>query len=131
MAGKLVELLKEMAPRLGRWLFFSTRRTSAAAGYRRSIETVARSLGVIPVWLPIRNAAESWMRHRTFAGEPQGGLVLPTDVTTVVVTGDLIVTLAARHRLRGGILVPRGCGERRADVATGRIPLDLFQRAAS
>ena len=61
MAGKLVELLKEMAPQLARVALLFNPENISAAGYQRSIETVAKSLGVIPVWFPVRNAAESKM----------------------------------------------------------------------
>jgi putative tryptophan/tyrosine transport system substrate-binding protein len=61
--------------------------------------------------------------------EPNGGLVLPTDVTTIV-HRDLIVALAARHRLPAIYSF-------RADVASGGLmcygpdTTDLFRRAAS
>ncbi len=129
VAGKLVELLKEMAPRLARVALLFNPENISAAGYRRSIETVAKSLGVIPAWFPIRNVAEIVDAIDTFAREPNGGLVLPTDVTTVV-HRELIITLAARHRLAAVYSF-------RADVASGGLmcygpdTADLFQRAAS
>ena len=129
VAGKLVELLKEMAPHLtGVALLFNPENISAA-GYRRSIETVATSLGVTPVWCPVRNAADIGDAIDAFAREPSGGLLLPTDVTTVV-HRDLIVALAARRRLPAIYSF-------RADVASGGLicygpdTADLFRRAAS
>jgi putative ABC transport system substrate-binding protein len=74
----------------------------SAAGYQRSIETVAKSLAVIPVWFPVRNAADIGDAIEVFVREPNGGLLLPTDVTTVV-HRDLIVALAARTGCRQSI----------------------------
>ena len=47
---------------------------------------------------PFDSAADIERAIETFAREPQGGLVLPPDTSTVV-HRDLIITLAARHRL--------------------------------
>jgi putative ABC transport system substrate-binding protein len=100
-----------------------------AAGYRRSIEIVAKSLAVIPAWFPVRNAADIAYAIEAFVREPNGGLLLPTDVTTVV-HRDLIVALAARHWLPAIYSF-------RADAANGGLmcygpdTADLFRRAAS
>ena len=129
VAGKLVELLKEMAPHLATMALLFNPENISAAGYRRSIETVAKSLGVVPVWLPVRNAADIENAMDTLAREPSGGLVLPTDVTTIV-HRDLIVALAARHRLPAIYSF-------RADVTSGGLmcygpdTADLFRRASS
>jgi ABC-type uncharacterized transport system substrate-binding protein len=129
LAGKLVELLKEMAPRLERVALLFNPDNISAAGYWRSIETVAKSRGVIPVSLPVRDASNILDAVDAFAREPNGGLVLPTDVTTIV-HRDLIVALAARHRLPGVYSF-------RADVASGGLmsygpdTADLFVRSAS
>jgi putative ABC transport system substrate-binding protein len=64
-----------------------------------------------------------------FVREPNGGLVLPTDVTTIV-NRDLIVALAARHRLPAVYSF-------RSDVMSGGLmsygpdTADLFVRSAS
>ena len=129
VAGKLVELLKEMAPHLATIALLFNPENISAAGYRQSIETVAKSLGVIPVWLPVRNAADIENAIETLAREPSGGLVLPTDVTTIV-HRDLIVALAARYRLPAVYSF-------RADVTSGGLmcygpdTADLFRRASS
>jgi putative ABC transport system substrate-binding protein len=129
VAGKLVELLKDMAPQLARVALLFNPENISATGYRRSIETVAKSLAVIPVWFPVRNAADIADAIDAFVREPDGGLLLPTDVTTVV-HRDLIVALAARHRLPAIYSF-------RADAASGGLlcfgpdSADLFRRAAS
>jgi putative ABC transport system substrate-binding protein len=58
VAGKLVELLKEMVPQLARVALLFNPENISAAGYRRSIESVAKLLGAAPVLLPVRNAAD-------------------------------------------------------------------------
>ena len=129
VAGKLVELLKETAPHLARVALLFNPDNISAAGYWQSIEAVAKSLGVVPVSLPVRDAATIEAAINTFVREPNGGLVLPTDVTTVV-HRDLIIALAARRRLPAAYSF-------RADVMSGGLmcygpdTTDLFHRAAS
>ena len=129
LAGKLVELLKEMVPHLARVALVFNPENISAAGYWGSIQTVAKSRGVIPVSLPVRDAASILDAVDAFVREPNGGVVLPTDVTTVV-HRDLIVALAARHRLPAVYSF-------RADVTSGGLmsygpdTADLFVRSAS
>jgi putative ABC transport system substrate-binding protein len=129
VAGKLVELLKELVPNLVRvGLVFNPDNTSAA-GYWRSIEAVAKSRNVIPISLPVRDIGNILDAVDAFAREPEGGLVLPTDLTTIV-NRDLIVALAARHRLPA-------LYSSRSDVASGGLmsygpdTTNLFVRSAS
>ena len=129
LAGKLVELLNEMSPHLARVALLFNPENISAAGYWRSIQTVAKSRGVIPVALPVRDAASILNSVDAFVREPNGGLVLPTDVTTVV-NRDLIIALAARHRLPAIYSF-------RADTGSGGLmsygpdTADLFVRSAS
>ena len=77
----------------------------------------------------MRNAADIENAVDTLVREPSGGLVLPTDVTTIVHRNS-IVALAARHRLPAVYSF-------RADVASGGLmcygpdTADLFRRASS
>jgi putative ABC transport system substrate-binding protein len=129
VAGKLVELLKEMYPALARVGLLFNPDNLSAAGYWRSIESVAPSMGVVLVKLPVHDAPTIQDAVDKFARDQDGGLVLPVDVTTIVYR-DLLITLAARHRLPavysfhtdviGGGLMSYG-----PDTA------DLFSRAAS
>jgi ABC-type uncharacterized transport system substrate-binding protein len=129
LAGKLVELLTEMAPHLGRVALIFNPDNLSAAGYWGSIEPVAKSHGVIPISLPVRDVASILDAVDVFVREPKGGLVLPTDVTTIV-NRDLIVALAARHRLPAVYSF-------RSDVMSGGLmsygpdTADLFVRSAS
>jgi ABC-type uncharacterized transport system substrate-binding protein len=129
VAGKLVELLKEMNPRLARVGLLFNPDNNSAAGYWRSISSVAASKGIVPVQLPVRDAAGIQQAVDGFASVSGGGLVLPTDVTTIV-HRDLIIALAARHRLPAVYSFS-------ADVARGGLmsygpdTADLFRRAAT
>ena len=86
-------------------------------------------MGVVPVELPVRDAPTIQDAIDKFARDRNGGLVLPVDVTTIVYR-DLIIALAARHRLPAVYSF-------RADVAGGGLmsygpdTADLFYRAAS
>src|SRR6266540_1422862 len=66
--------------------------------YLRTAEPLSRSLGIDLVPTLVANTAESERAIEAFASAPNGGLVVPPDVTTVT-HRDLIVALAARHRL--------------------------------
>src|SRR5258707_12216586 len=61
-------------------------------------EAAAPSVGVQIVPSRVENAAEIERAIESFARLPDGGMVLPPDTTTVV-NRDLIIALAARHRL--------------------------------
>ena len=128
VAGKLVELLKEIDPRLARvGLLFNPDNVSVG-GYWRSIQAVAASMGVAPVQLPVRDAADIQQAVDGFAKGLKGGLVLPTDVTTIV-HRDLIIALASRHRLPA-IYSFRTDAVRGGLMSYGPNTADLFQRAA-
>ena len=129
LAGKLVELLKEMAPQVARVALLFNPENISAAGYQQSIESVAKSFDAIPIWLPVRNVADIEGAIDSLAREPNGGLVLPTDVTTVV-HRDLIVALAARHRLPA-IYSFRGDVRSGGLMCYGPDTADLFRRASS
>jgi putative ABC transport system substrate-binding protein len=129
VAGKLVELLKELAPRLARVGLLYNPQNISAAGYQRAIESVAKPLSIAPLWLPVRTAEEIEKSVEALVSEPNGGLVLPTDVTTVV-HRDLIIALAARHKLPA-IYSFRGDVSRGGLMCYGPDTAHLFQSAAS
>ena len=70
----------------------------AAIGQWAIIQAVAQSLGVElkAIWLP--DASEIERTISAFAGSPNGGLVVAVSAAALV-HRELIVTLAARHRL--------------------------------
>jgi putative ABC transport system substrate-binding protein len=64
----------------------------------REAETLAQSLAIELVPRIVETAAEIESTIEAFARVPDGGLVLAPDAT-LVTHGDLIINLAARHRL--------------------------------
>jgi putative ABC transport system substrate-binding protein len=98
IAGKLVELLKEMVPHLARVALLFNPNNSSAELYWPLIQKIAKSLDIIPVSFPVRDATSIEDAIGAFVREPNGGIVLPNDVTTTTYR-DLIVELAARYRV--------------------------------
>jgi ABC-type uncharacterized transport system substrate-binding protein len=98
IAGKLVELLKEMVPKIARVALLFNPNNSSAELYWPLIQKIAKSLDIIPVSFAVRDAASIQEVIDAFVREPNGGIVLPNDATTTTYR-DLIVELAARYRL--------------------------------
>jgi putative ABC transport system substrate-binding protein len=99
IGGKWVNLLKEAAPGLARVaVMFNPDTSPQSQFYMRAIEAVAPSLGVQPVAVPVRTTADIEPTLASFAREPNGGLILPTD-TFLTLHYKLVADLAARYRL--------------------------------
>jgi putative ABC transport system substrate-binding protein len=99
VTGKWLAMLKEVAPGLVRAAFVANPKTATYHDYYvRAGEAVAPSLGIEAVPILIENVANIERAVESFAGAPNGGLVLLPDITTAV-HRDLIIALAARHRL--------------------------------
>jgi putative ABC transport system substrate-binding protein len=64
----------------------------------RAGEAAARPLAIELVYAPVENAADIERVIDSFAGVPNGGLILPPDITTLT-NRDLIIALAAKYRL--------------------------------
>jgi putative ABC transport system substrate-binding protein len=99
VTGKWLAMLKEIAPSLVRVAFVANPKTATYYDYYlRAGEALAPSLGIDVVLSPFENAADVERAIGSFASAPNGGLVLMPDITTVV-HRDLIIALAARHRM--------------------------------
>ena len=98
ITGKWLAMLKEIAPRLARAALVANPKTTAYDYFLRAAEAMAPSLAIELVPSPVENAADIERAIGSFARVPNGGLVLPPDGTTIV-HRDLIIALAARHRL--------------------------------
>jgi putative tryptophan/tyrosine transport system substrate-binding protein len=101
MAGKWLELLKEIAPRLARAAVLRDTGNPAASAQFGAIQALAPSLGVEVSPIGVSEAAEAGeIAHAVAAfarGQNSGLIVAPSASNTD--HRDLIVTLAARHRL--------------------------------
>lgn len=96
IAGKWLAMLKELAP-VARVALIANPRNMFDY-FLRAAEPVARSLSIELVPIRVENAAEIEHAIESFAGKPNGGLMLPPDATTSV-HRDLIIALAAQHHL--------------------------------
>jgi putative ABC transport system substrate-binding protein len=98
IAGKWMQMLKEIAPPLARaGLVLSP--NNSFINYLEAAKGMAASLGIELVAAPVeRDAANIERVIASFARAPNGGLVVATDATTVT-NRKLIIGLAARHGL--------------------------------
>ena len=97
MGGKWLEMLREIAPSIKRVGLIYNPKTHTGQ-YFQSIETAARLLSVKLVRIAFGDAVTLKHGIDEFARESSGGLVVMPDASTRV-NRDLIVRLAARHRL--------------------------------
>ena len=98
MSAKWLELLKEIAPRVTRAAVLRDLTVAAGSGQLGAVQAVASSLGVEVSPVGVRDAGEIERAITAFARGPNGGLIV-TGSTATLVHRELIVTLAARHRL--------------------------------
>src|SRR5262249_34743105 len=97
-AGKWLELLKEVAPRVTRVAVLRNAAIASQIALFGSIQSVAPSFGVELRPIDTSDAGEIERAISTFASEPNGGLIAASGAG-VMQHRELIVTLAARHRL--------------------------------
>ena len=98
ISGKWLELLKEIAPRVRRAAVIRDPLLTSGTAQFGVIQSVAHSLQAELFPVGARGADEIERGLSTFAREPNGGVI----VTASPLTGvhrNLIITLAARHRL--------------------------------
>jgi putative ABC transport system substrate-binding protein len=98
MGGKWLGVLKEAAPNLGRVAVLFGSDSAANTALLRAAEAVAPSLGVTVAPVDIHPGSEIEPVIATFAGQPDGGLIVMPHPNTMANRGSIIV-LAARHRL--------------------------------
>ena len=98
IAGKWLELLKQIAPGVTRVAVLRDATLAVAMSLFAAIQAVAPSLGVEVIPVNMRNVGEIEQSVETFARSPNGGLI-PVGSAAVVFHRELILTLAARHKL--------------------------------
>jgi putative tryptophan/tyrosine transport system substrate-binding protein len=128
MSGKWLELLKQIAPGVTRAAVLRDPAIASGIGQFGAVQAVAPSLGVELSPIDVRDAAEIERAVTAFAGIQNGGLVVTASPSSTI-HRDLIITLAARHKL------PAVYFERFFVVAGGLISygpdlLDQYRRAA-
>src|SRR5262249_36775832 len=98
LSGKWLELLKEIAPGLTRAIVLRDPALTPGIGQFAIIQAVATSAGIDVRPVNLRDAGEIERAITAFARAPNGGLVLTSSALSVV-HRDLIIALAARHKL--------------------------------
>jgi putative ABC transport system substrate-binding protein len=98
LGGKLLELLKELAPRVTRVAVMRDSAIASQIGWLGGIQSVAPSLGVELRTIDLRDAGEIERALTAFAREPNGGLLAAASAQAFLHRG-LIVALADRYKL--------------------------------
>jgi putative ABC transport system substrate-binding protein len=129
LSGKLLELLKEIAPSVTRAAVLRDPTQGSGTSQFAAIQTAAPSLRMEVNPVNIRDAGEIERAIAAFARSANGGLIL-TQGGSASLHRDLIITLVARHKL------PAAYAERNFVAAGGLVSygpdyVDQFRRAAS
>jgi len=99
MAGKWLELLKEIAPRVNRVAFlFNPAAAPYARYYLEPFTATAASISMEPITAPVRDASELETVIAGQTREPNGGLIVMRDAFNDTHRKD-ITSLASRYRL--------------------------------
>jgi putative ABC transport system substrate-binding protein len=98
LSGKWLELLKQIAPGMTRAAILRDATQGSGAVQFGVIQAVAPSLRVEVNPVNVRDAGEIERAVAAFARAPNGGLVV-TDSAAATLHRNLIITLAARHKL--------------------------------
>jgi putative ABC transport system substrate-binding protein len=128
LSGKWLELLKQIAPGVTRAAVLRDPDITAGIGQFAIIQSVAPAVGVEVSPVNVRDAAEIERAVTAFARTPNSGLIVTASALSAV-HRDLIVTLAARHKLpavyyRRVFVIGGGL------ISYGADFLDQFRRAA-
>jgi putative ABC transport system substrate-binding protein len=130
VSGKWLELLKEIAPGVTRVAVIRDPSVPAGSGGFAAIQTMAVSLGIELTPVGVRDADEIERGITVFACSPNGGLIMVGRPSSLTLHRNLIIRLAAQHRL------PAVYGSRLYIAHGGLIayaadPVDQFRRAAA
>jgi putative ABC transport system substrate-binding protein len=129
LSGKWLELLKEIAPNLTRIAILRDPALAAGIGQFAAIQAMApSSFGVELSPIDVRDGGEIERDVATFARESNGGLIV-TGSSSAAVHRELIVMLAARHRLPA-VYPFRYFVTSGGLISYGPDPIDVFRRAA-
>ena len=97
-SGKLLELLKEIAPNLTRAAIIRDPTIPSGTAQFGAIQAVAPSLHLDVVPVNMRDAGEIEQSVKSFASSPNGGLVVTASASAIRYR-DLIMALAAQYKL--------------------------------
>ena len=130
MAGKWLELLKEIAPRVNRVAFlFNPATAPYAEYYLNPFKAAAASFAVEAIAAPVRDTSELESVVAAQAREPNGGLIVMPDIFLNAHRAE-ITSLAARYRLPA-VYPFRFFTELGGLLSYGNDQLDNYRRAAT
>jgi putative ABC transport system substrate-binding protein len=129
LSGKWIEILKEIVPGIARAALIFNPETAPVSYFLPPFEAAARSAAIEPIAAPVHAAADIERLIARLAAALKAGLVVLPDIFTATPSNlDLIVSLAASHRIptiypyrymvAGGGLISYGID-----------PIDIFRRA--
>ncbi len=98
MFGKMLEILKRLAPGISRVGMIYNPDLPVGAAYIRSFEMFAGQLAVQPINLPIHDIADVERAIASLADQPNGGVFFPPDLTTTSLRTQ-VSALLIRHRV--------------------------------
>jgi ABC-type uncharacterized transport system substrate-binding protein len=98
MAGKWLELLKEIAPHVTRGALIFHPESSSGFAFLRPAEIAAATLGMKVIAAPVHDTSEIEHTLDGLAREPNGGLIVLPDNFTAIHRA-LIISLSARYRI--------------------------------
>jgi putative ABC transport system substrate-binding protein len=127
LSGKWLELLKQMAPGVTRAAILTDPTNPPGIGQFAIIQAVAPSLGVEVSPINVRDAGEIERAVEAFARSSKGLVV--TASALAVAHRDLIVTLAARHKLPA-VAFQRYFAADGGLISYGSDPGEQYRRAA-
>ena len=128
LSAKWLELLKEIAPGVKRVAVIRDPEISGGTGQFGAIQTAAPSLGLDLIAISPREAGEVERAIAAFARAPNGGLIT-TSSALAVIRRDLIIGLAAKHKLPA-IYHRRLFAASGGLISYGPDVIDMFRRAA-
>jgi putative ABC transport system substrate-binding protein len=131
LAGKWLGVLKEVAPSLARVALLINPDTAVLHGtfYTQAFQEAGSSLGVAPIMTNVFNTADIETTIASLAKEQGSGLIVAPD-TFSEINGDLIVSLAAQHRVPTVYAISR-YAKRGGLMSYGPNLLDAVKRATT
>jgi putative ABC transport system substrate-binding protein len=129
LSGKWLELLKQVAPNVTRVAVLRDPSIASGIGQFGAVQSAAPSFGFVVSPVNVRDAREIERDIASFANSPNGGLIVAA-APGAAQHRDLIVTLAARHRLPA-IYASRFFVTDGGLISYGPDILDQYRRAAS
>ena len=128
IGGKWLELIKEIAPGVRRVGVARDPATSAGIGQWSAIQTAAPAVGLEVRPINLRGASETEQEIVAFTSNANSGLIVTSSGRSVQ-HRDLLITLAARHRLPA-VYYARAFVERGGLIGYGPDRIGQFRQAA-